>query len=125
MSPSAQRLISIYEEWRRETLAEGAAISIDDWTDVSEIQARKILLRRKIESGGISGAPSSLTGEDELLVRAFVAELIRLEMANDTAISAKRREAEEERASIDATTGNLRRVQRYGRPSESAWVAYS
>ncbi len=125
MSRAANQLISVYEEWRRETLAEGAAISVDDWEDVAAIQARKLLLRKKIESGRLAEVVGSLVGDDEMLVRAFVSELIRLELSNDTALAAKRREAEEEKALIDAAAGNLRRVQRYGKPNESAWVAYS
>lgn len=125
MSPSAQRLVAIYEEWRRETLAEGAAISVADWTEVSVIQGRKAMLRQKIESSGSADSPGLLTGDDEKLVRAFVAELIRLELSNDAALSQKRRESEMEMASIDSASGNLRRVQRYGKPNQSAWVAYS
>ena len=125
MSRAANQLISVYEEWRRETLAEGAAISVGDWEDVAAIQARKLLLRKKIESGRLAEVVGSLVGDDEMLVRAFVSELIRLELSNDTALAAKRREAEEEKALIDAAAGNLRRVQRYGKPNESAWVAYS
>lgn len=125
MSRAANQLISVYEEWRRETLAEGAAISIGDWEDVAAIQARKLLLRKKIETGRLAEVVGSLSADDEMLVRAFVSELIRLELSNDTALAAKRREAEEEKALIDAAAGNLRRVQRYGKPNESAWVAYS
>ena len=125
MSRAANQLISVYEEWRRETLAEGAAISVGDWEDVAAIQARKLLLRKKIETGRLAEIVGSLGAEDEMLVRAFVSELIRLELSNDTALAAKRREAEEEKALIDAAAGNLRRVQRYGKPNESAWVAYS
>ena len=125
MSISATPLISVYEEWRRETLAEGAAISAGDWENVAAAQARKILLRKKLESGSLAQVIGALGVDDEKLVRAFVAELIGLERSNDAALAAKRRESVEEMASMDAAAGNLRRVQRYGQPNESAWVAYS
>ncbi len=125
MSPAAQQLVAVYEEWRRETLSEASAISLGDWTEVSVIQSRKVLLRQRIESGALAGVAGSLTGDDELLVRAFVSELIRLELSNDSALESKRREANEEMSLIDSAAGNLRRVQRYAQPTESAWAAYS
>lgn len=125
MSPAALSLISVYEEWRRESLSEGAAISVADWPEVATIQARKGILRRRIESGGLSPEVQGFTGEDEQLIRAYVAELIGLERANDTALAAKRRESEDEKSRLESATGNLRRVQRYGKAPESAWAAYS
>ncbi len=125
MPSSAAPLISVYEEWRRETLAEGAAISVGDWENVAAAQERKTLLRKKLESGSFGEVIVSLGVDDEKLVRAFVAELIGLERSNDAALAEKLRESAEEMASMDAATGNLRRVQRYGQPNESGWVAYS
>jgi hypothetical protein len=125
MSPAAKALVAVYEEWRRETLAEASAISLGDWAEVSVIQSRKVLLRQRIESGPLAEVAGTLKGDDELLIRAFVSELIRLELSNDSAIEAKRLEANEEMALIDAAAGNLRRVQRYAQPTESAWAVYS
>ena len=79
MPSSAAPLISVYEEWRRETLAEGAAISVGDWENVAAAQERKTLLRKKLESGSFGEVIVSLGVDDEKLVRAFVAELIGLE----------------------------------------------
>ena len=59
-------------------------------------------------------------------VRDVVGELIKMETRNGEVLAGKRKAAEVERAQLDRSRSNLKRVhQSYGSPRAAAWSSFS
>jgi hypothetical protein len=119
-----QPLLNVLCEWRDSSIAESLAIQEERWTDLPPIHDRKVQLQGRIKAcyEEVNGLENP--GLDPL-VRAMVAELIQLERFNGSLLAEKRQAAEVERAEIEQTASNLRRMQRYTDGKAPAWAAYS
>ena len=124
-------LFSLYEQWRRLSLAEGDAIQRSDWAEVTRCQNAKHALQERIvtatdalkrEQEGLHCAAQ----ETEAAVRTVVSRLMELEGQNSRQLSAQRARAEAEQAGTQQAEQNLRQISRaYRAPRESGWQNYS
>jgi hypothetical protein len=127
---SASHLWELYEEWKRLTLAEGAAISVSDWPQVRRCQsAKKELQSRIIRCTEITKGACASPLEQEQIdthVRSFVNELIVLETQNNSILQARLENLARERSEIDRTASRLRQVHKsYVPPRQPIWNRYS
>lgn len=126
-----QNLLNAYGSWEQFTQSEGAAIARADWPGVSECQKNKQELQRQIiHLTDAARAESVEAGLDtkrfETDLRQIVNRLIAMESRNSELISERRQSAELQRAELDQTSRNLRRMQKsYTQPSTAVWQSYS
>jgi hypothetical protein len=126
-----QNLLNAYESWEQLTHHESAAISRADWPGVSECQKNKQELQRSIiHLTDAARAESDEAGVDKKRfdtdLRQIVNRLIALENNNSELISERRQTAELQRAELDQTSRNLRRMQKsYAQPASAVWQSYS
>lgn len=126
-----QNLLNAYGSWEQFTQSEGDAIVRADWPGVSEYQKNKQELQRQIiQLTDAARAESVEAGLDtkrfETDLRQIVNRLIALENRNSELISERRQSAELQRAELDQTSRNLRRMQKsYVQPSTAVWQSYS
>jgi hypothetical protein len=124
-------LFATYAEWRRWTDLEGQAIQAANWGRVQECQCAKQRLQPRIIRGTERArqecARLGLPCADlEREVRGVVGELIQLETHNGQVVALQRQTAEAERAELDRSSHNLRRVhQSYGGPRAPGWTSFS
>ena len=124
-------LFSLYEQWRRLSLAEGDAIQRGDWLDVRRCQNTKQALQERIvmatdalraEQSGLAGSPK----ETESAIRTVVSRLMEIEGQNSQRLADQRARGEAEQSGAERATQNLRQVNRaYGLPRASGWQNYS
>ena len=126
-----QNLLNAYESWDQLTQREGAAITRSDWMGVSECQKNKQELQRQIINLTDAARAESLeagveTKRFDTDLRQIVNRLIALENSNSELISERRQTAELQRAELDQTSRNLRRMQKsYVQPATAVWQSYS
>ena len=124
-------LFAAYAEWRRWTDLEGEAIQAANWSQVRECQDAKQRLQPRIirhtEHARQECARLGLACADlEREVRGVVGELILLETRNGEAVAGKREAAEMERAELDRSSRNLRRLHHsYGGLRAAGWHSFS
>jgi len=120
-------ILELYQEWKRLTEKEGAAIMASDWVEVRSCQKAKQQLQPKIiqVTDVAKNAPGGRS-EFEAQIRECVNELIQLETRNSEALGKRLEAAEKERSSLEQTSQRLKRVQKsYSGTRESAWDQYS
>jgi hypothetical protein len=120
-------LLELYQEWKRLTEQEGAAIMASNWTEVRSCQKAKQELQPRIiqATDGAKNAPGERS-EFEAQIRECVNELIRLETRNSEALGKRLEAAEKEKGGLEQTSQRLKRVQKsYSGQRESAWDQYS
>jgi hypothetical protein len=120
-------ILELYQEWKRLTEKEGAAIMASNWAEVRSCQKAKQQLQPKIihASDAVKNAPGARS-EFEAQIRECVNELIQLETRNSEALGKRLEAAEKERSALEQTSQRLKRVQKsYSGTRESAWDQYS
>ncbi len=126
-----QHLVAAYYSWEQLTQAEGAAIQSDDWSRVSECQHTKQGLQKKIihltEAAQFECVAAGLDSKQlERYLRRIINGLITLESRNSELLADRRQIAEIEKAHLDQSARNLRRVQKsYSPPADALWNSYS
>ena len=124
-------LFSLYEQWRRLSLAESEGIQRADWAEVTRCQNAKSALQARIivatdalkaEQSGLHCDPR----ETESSIRTVVSRLMELESQNSGLLAQQRVRAEGEQAGANQTAQNLRQLSRaYGQPHQTGWQNYS
>lgn len=127
---SSALLWDLYEEWKRLTNAEGAAINSSDWPEVRRCQTAKKQLQQKIIHLSESAKAECLTLADqermESQIRDYVNQLILLETQNNTILQSRLEHLTQERSEVDRTAARLRKVQKsYGASRDAIWDRYS
>jgi hypothetical protein len=127
---SSALLWDLYEEWKRLTNAEGAAIKTSDWSEVRRCQTAKKQLQPKIIHLSESAKAECLTLADqdrmESQIRDYVNQLILLETKNNDILQSRLEHLTHERSEVDRTTARLRKVQKsYGASRDAIWDRYS
>lgn len=130
-----QALLDLYQEWRRLTELEGAAIARDEWPAVEEHQRLKRDLRDQIilatqqwhaEGAAAGSGPDSVRASFERYFRPIVADLIALEHRNQQVLGEHRSQMQSRLASASQSTKRLRNLQRSYAPERSPrWQSYS
>ncbi len=126
MEVNAQ-LLELYQEWKRLTELEGAAIRASDWAGVRHCQKSKQELQPQIirATDAAKNAPGG-GREFEAQIRDCVNELIQLETRNSETLERRLEEVERSREELDQTSHRLKRVQKsYTRGRGSSWDEYS
>ncbi|MEN9572806.1 MAG: hypothetical protein RL514_661 [Verrucomicrobiota bacterium] len=124
-------LFSLYEQWRRLSLAENEGIQRADWAEVARCQNAKHALQERIVA-----ATDALKQEQALLhcdareseaaIRTVVSRLMELEGQNANSLAQQRARVESEQAGADKAGQNLRQVSRaYGQSRQTGWQNYS
>ncbi len=124
-------LRGLYEEWRRLTELEGAAIRDGVWTEVERQQFLKQSLRDRIvratqlwnaEQAGAEAARDVFERE----FRPVVSELIAQEHRNQDLLHDQREHIQARLSELGQSATRLRGVQRtYGAVGGSRWQSYS
>ena len=120
-------LLELYQEWKRLTEQEGAAIRASDWVGVRHCQKTKQELQPQIIRA-TDAAKHAPRRERELegQIRECVNELIRLETRNSETLEKRLEEVEKSRHELDQTSHRLKRVQKsYTGSRGSSWDEYS
>ncbi len=124
-------LFSLYEQWRRLSLAESDGIQRADWAEVTRCQnAKHALQERIVTATDALKAEQAALGRDpqeaESAVRTVVSRLMELESQNARQLTRQRARAEAEQASFDQSSQNLRQLSRtYGGSRTTGWQSYS
>jgi hypothetical protein len=126
------KLRSLYRQWRNWTEAETQAIQTRDWLKAGECQEAKSALQSPIQRWTEAAQNQVQRGSAEWAafekqMREWIAELITLESQNSERLAGQRIAADSERAELEQSARNLRRVrQSYSSPpASSAWQSYS
>jgi len=127
---SAAQLWDLYEEWKRLTEAEGAAILTSDWPEVRRCQNNKKQLQPQIiRLTQVTKAECSSPAEIEQIdtqVRSYVNELIQLETRNNGVLQGRLELLAQERFEINRTASRLRQIHKsYVPPRDAVWDRYS
>jgi hypothetical protein len=124
-------LFSLYEQWRRLSMAESEGIQRADWTEVKRCQNAKHALQERIVTAtdALKAEQAELhcqPQETESAIRTVVSRLMELEGQNSRHLSQQRARAEAEQAEAEQAKKNLRQVGRaYRPPRQSGWQNYS
>jgi hypothetical protein len=124
-------LMAAYQTWLDWTQSEGEAIRSTDWPRVGECQAAKRQLQPQIVQLRAAAEQEwrrlGLAGiARERSLRTVVEELIRLESQNRETLAAQRVTFSAQKAELDRSTANLRRVrQSYVPLRAAAWSSFS
>ncbi len=107
------------DSWRELTERESAALTAEDWSQVTTLQANKTALQTRI-----SELPSGIFGERQ--VRATLADLMAREQRNLELLTALQHQRRQEQQELEHTRQNLRAVQRSygGQRLQTAWQSY-
>lgn len=120
MTPPAEELHRLYLEWRELTAAESAAIRAERWSVVTEFQRRKTDLQDRLARR----QPADLPAGPELA--ALIRELLVAEADNARLMDAKLETGRQQRAELDRSGSNLRRLRgSYGQARSTTWQSYS
>jgi hypothetical protein len=121
------QLLELYQEWKRLTEEEGAAIRSSDWAGVRHCQKTKQELQPQIiRATDVAKVAPGDGREFEAQIRECVNELIRLETRNSETLERRLEEVERSREELDQTSIRLKRVQKsYTRGRGSSWDEYS
>ena len=127
---SAPQLWEQYEQWKRLTIAEGAAISSSDWVEVRRCQSEKKALQDKIigltEFAKAECSNPTQKEEFESRIRSYVNELILLETGNNDTLQKRLQNLARERSDLDRAASRLRKVHKsYVPPRDAVWDRYS
>lgn len=107
----------LLDDWRTLTEAESGAIASGDWSGLLAVQSGKAALR---------GAWLEAEARGVRFPRAAIEGLIALEHRNAEALAVRRRLAEEDRAALERSRRDLRRLQSHFHvPAASGWHSYS
>lgn len=116
-------LRGLYERWRTLTGSEAAAIRSGRWDAVAEIQSQKFELQAEIEAA--SARSPSAHAQDPSLGR-MIRELMERESDNARELDLRLEAVREERADLDRSGHNLRRLRgSYGQSPAGNWHSYS
>lgn len=124
-------LFSLYEQWRRLSLAESEGIERADWSEVTRCQNAKHALQERIVAATDALKTEQLAlccdpRETESAIRTVVSRLMELESQNSRQLAQQRVRAEGEQAGADQAAQQLRQVNRaYGQPRQTGWQNYS
>lgn len=124
-------LFTLYEQWRRLSLAESDGIRRADWAEVTRCQNAKHDLQARIVAATDALEVEQLTlpgdpRETESAIRTVVSRLMELEGENSRQLRQQRARAEAEQAGADKADQNLRHLSRaYGQPRQTGWQNYS
>ncbi|MBL9137222.1 MAG: hypothetical protein JNK85_15220 [Verrucomicrobiales bacterium] len=114
----------LFAEWRRLTEREGVSIQAAAWEEVLLVQETKKRLQSEILEAEHRSAPWSAA--DRETRRVLVSELVLLELRNLDWLGQQRTAAEAERASIEKSRHDLRRLHRsFAPPAGGVWQSYS
>ena len=130
-------LLLLLQEWRRQTLAEGAAIRAQNWPAVRECQRAKQELQTLLN--GVTSQhltfhqkttePAQQAALKCQMLRCdpkLVTELVALESANRGLLDEQKRTLKAEQEELAGNSRNLRRVRKsYAGPGQSHWQSYS
>ena len=127
---SSALLWELYEEWKRLTSAEGAAISSSDWSEVRRCQTAKKQLQPRIIRQSESAKAECLTNVDheelESQIRSYVNQLILLETQNNDILQSRLALLAKERSEVERTSVRLRKIHKSYAPERGpAWDRYS
>lgn len=126
-----QDLLNAYAHWRQLSEVEGSAIEDQCWNVVADCQKSKAVLQSRIvQATERAQQECTRSGIDwkEMLpgLRTIMNDLIQLETRNSRLLDQVRKAAAAEKAELDLTSQNLRRVQKsYGIHDRAAWHSYS
>lgn len=120
-------LLELYQEWKRLTEKEGAAIQSSNWAEVRHCQKAKQQLQPKIIQASDLAKTAQEAGSDfEGRIRECINELIRLETRNSETLERMLEAVEQEKNGLDRTSHRLKQVQKsYTGSRGSAWDQYS
>lgn len=127
---SASQLWELYEEWKRLTITEGAAITASNWSEVRRCQTNKKQLQpRIIQLTEICKKECTTPAEIEQIdsrVRSYVNDLIQLESRNNQVLQDRLQLLAQERVEMDRTASRLRQIHKtYVPPPQAVWDSYS
>jgi hypothetical protein len=127
---SSALLWELYDEWKRLTSAEGAAISCSDWSEVRRCQNAKKQLQPRIIRQSESAKAECLTNVDneelESQIRSHVNQLIMLETQNNDILQNRLELLAKERSEAERTSARLRKIHKsYAPECGPAWNRYS
>jgi hypothetical protein len=118
-------VIDLYQEWKRFTEEEGAAILASDWAAVEQAQFSKKQLQAEILRAAERIAPSS-QAEADPVIREHLRELIELETRNHATLEKCLQSAGREKQNLDRTSVRLRQIHKSYVPQQgAAWNQYS
>jgi hypothetical protein len=121
MTPG-EELHALYEQWRRLTRCEGAAIRVASWTQVEQCQEAKAQLQPRISE--VATRLDAVAHEREF--RPVVDQLIQLEKQNRELLQAQRQVARQQKDELDLASRHLRQIhRRYVSPAPAHWQSYS
>ena len=126
-----EHLFSLYEQWRRLSVAEGAGIQRADWAEVARCQNAKYTLQERIVTASEAVKREVTAGggdlrELEAAIRGEVARLMELENQNALHLAEQQARAQREQSATQQATQKLRHVARaYGPPHATGWHSYS
>ena len=124
MSAHAE-LLELYQEWKRLTEVEAAAIRVSDWAEVRSCQEEKQELRPKIIRA-TEAAKKNPDAEFDAKIRECINELILLETRNSEGLGRRLEAVEREMSELDRTTTRLKQVHKsYTGTRSAAWDQYS
>jgi hypothetical protein len=127
---SAAQLWDLYDEWKRLTEKEGAAILASNWAEVRRCQRAKTQLQGRIVqfTDVLKTKGESPSDQTELNshIRVRVNELIRLENENQSALSRRMAELHSQRSALDETSTRLGKLRKSYVPApHPIWNQYS
>lgn len=121
--PGSDPLAHLYAEWRSLTEAEGRAIEIAAWDHLLSLQQAKAQLQTaivEVESASVS------RGKTARGTARLIEELIHMESRNAERLAVRRDEAQNDRAAMDKSRFDLRRLQqRLVVTPMTGWQCYS
>ena len=124
MSANAE-LLELYQEWKRLTEDEAAAIRASDWAEVRSCQEEKHELQPRIIRATDAAKKNPDAGFD-VRIRECINELILLETRNSQALGKRLEAAEREMSELDRTATRLKQVHKsYTGSRSAAWDQYS
>ena len=124
-------LFEAYAKWRELSQTEAAALVASNWSLVTQCQEAKRALQPLIlarteaaqEEWRLAG-PAGAKAQSQL--RARIAELMAIELANATAVSARRQACLNRKAELQRAHRNVGRIHRsYALQRPASWQSYS
>ncbi|MSU21794.1 MAG: hypothetical protein EXS30_10420 [Pedosphaera sp.] len=125
--PAEPEIQQLYAQWRALTDAERRAIEQGAWENLKGIQAAKRDLQGLIIGAErVSERAGELAGARDSTLKGTFEQLMRMEMDNLELLEHQMAAVRAERANLDRSSSNLRRLHRsYVSPAASAWQSYS
>lgn len=120
-------LLDLYDQWKKLTESEGAAIGVSNWIEVRRCQQSKQKLQPQIirASDHMKEPAPSASALDPRL-RDCVNQLIQLENNNSAQLALRIKSAKQEIDGLECTTQRLRQIHKSYVPSQGpVWNQYS